>query len=156
MHRNKIYVQEVIINGGRKYIYVYKEDMDLDIGSAEAGLSINGYRLVAGDKYVEPEGVRIVRLPGEQSILSFYPLILLKGLRARKVIDLINWYVRILRGKGSRVLCFYQGCRRPAKYYAVPKEGLARGCWYACGPGHFSEKTTMGYPLSREDYRRLD
>jgi len=155
MPKHKIYVQETIVNGRKKYIYVYYGDMDLDVGGAGAALSMDGYRLVARDKYVEPEGVKIVRLPGEQSILSFYPLILLKGLHAGKVIDLINEYTRILRGKDSKVLCFYPGYRRPAKYYAVPKEGLMHGCWYACGPEHFSEKTTKGHPLSREDYREL-
>jgi len=152
---SKIYVQEATIRGKRIYIYL-SNDQPLKL----EGLSISfggfqGYFIVVVDKLVVPDSGELVRLPSEQSLLSFYPLNLIYGLDAARAMDVVRQCLQILRAKDSRVLCFYKGCRKPAKYYALPKTGLRDGCWYACSPEHFSEKTTKGYPLNPNDYKKI-
>jgi hypothetical protein len=147
----KIYIQEVLINGSKKYFYICKNKLDiLEEESILSFTSREGFYIYVCNK--EIKNINYTKLPDEQSILSFFPFSLLYGSEGEKVLTLVSDYAKILRGYQSRVLCFHKDCKKRANYYVVSREGLDGGCWYACSKEHFNNKTSRGLRVNIEDY----
>ncbi len=152
----KVYYQETLVNGKLMYAYASRVSIEeLEKRSTVSFITKNSYYLYFSEFKVEVEGFKLIRLPNEQSLLSFFPFSLMYGREADKLLGVISDYVRLLRSYGSKVLCFKKGCRKPARFYAVSRIGLEGGCWYACSEEHFSQKTTKGFPLTPKDYLLL-
>jgi len=154
---SRCYVRYVYINNKKVAIYAIPEDVELN-GEYKTVDEVDGYTYLIKQIDSPPKfksSVKIVKLPDENSLLSFFPFEYLLG-RKLKVVKTIDEILRRLRGGSSYVTCFYPGCRKRALFFAESPLGLSRGgCWYACSKEHFNTTTSKGYPIKIEDYKRL-
>jgi hypothetical protein len=150
----KVFRQELYINGSRVYIYVTKRR--IEELSETVYVDDDGYFIYVSSSEMVPKGFKLVKLPSEQSLLSFFPLSLLYGKDAMKAMDIISSYAKIIRSRGTKVLCFHDGCKKPARFYAIAPGGLDGGCWFACSEEHFNEKTSKGIAINHQDYLSFD
>jgi|Deesub1362B_J571_1020462.scaffolds.fasta_scaffold00004_100 hypothetical protein len=150
----KVFTQELLVNGSKVYLYVSKTPIE-KFGN-NGILQKAGYFVYISRSDEAFRNVKLVKLPSEQSLLSLFPLILLYGKEAIDAMDVISWGARILRLYATKVLCFYNNCRKPARYFAVLREGLDDGCWCACSKKHLSQETSKGKSLQSSDYITID
>ncbi|MFN3621848.1 MAG: hypothetical protein ACK4TI_03065 [Nitrososphaerales archaeon] len=152
----RCYVRQAYIHEKKVAIYAVPEDLEV---SDEVVEKVCGYAFVIKPADTPPKfkanDVKIIKLPDENSLLTFFPFEYLLGDKV-KIVRVMDELLRKYRGGGSYVTCFYKGCRRRAVFYAESPLGLTKGgCWYACSKEHFSNLTSKGYPIKEEDFRRL-
>ena len=155
---DKVYTRYIYVNNKRVVIYAIPKKLKLEgeYNIVEEDGDFN-YVVQPPEKILHfREGeVKFVKLPDEQSLLTFFPFYFLLG-KKRRIVFAIDEIARRLRAGLSQVTCFYKGCRNKALFYVEAPQGLAEGgCWYACSREHFSPVTSKGVQVKEDDYRRL-
>jgi len=154
---SRCYVRYAYVDDKKVALYAIPTDVELD-GEYKAVDKVDGYMYLIRPPDSPPKfkkSVRVITLPDENSLLSFFPFEYLLGHKL-KVVKVMDEVLRRLRGGSSYVTCFYKGCRKRALFYAESPLGLSEGgCWYACSKEHFSTTTSKGHQIRMEDYKRL-
>jgi hypothetical protein len=144
----RIYTRKLFLKGRSFLLTAVPEDLDvkgdfLEIYKGE------GYKILLSTSLEDLSynaEVKVIWLPDEQSISTIF----LFG-EKRRVADLLIKAAKEIRIGISKTICFKDGCRKPASYYAI-KNGSA---WYACSKEHMSDMTTQGVPLNESDYKPI-